>query len=72
MPNLKFNRAIIVVIWRVTQFILLVLISADDGSDDLWWEDENEGSDDGFSRASLLNREWQRRHEQFHTVSLLI
>ncbi|KAH7679330.1 Essential protein Yae1 N-terminal protein [Dioscorea alata] len=40
----------------------------DDGSDDLWWEDENEGSDDGFSHASILNREWQRRHKQFHTM----
>ncbi|KAM0948779.1 putative essential protein Yae1 [Dioscorea sansibarensis] len=28
-------------------------------------------SDDGLNHASLLNREWQRRHEQFHTVSFV-
>ncbi|KAJ0980903.1 hypothetical protein J5N97_009158 [Dioscorea zingiberensis] len=39
-----------------------------DDSDDLWCDDGNEASDDGFSHASFLNREWERRHEQFHTM----
>lgn len=31
---------------------------------DSMWDD----SDEMFDKASDLDREWQRRHEQFHTV----
>lgn len=38
-------------------------LEAEDGS--LWG-----GSDDELDRESDLDREWQRRHDQFHTVIL--
>lgn len=42
--------------------------SSEDG-DDLWCEDGScNASDDGFSKASDLDREWKRRHDQFHTI----
>ncbi|XP_010245241.1 PREDICTED: uncharacterized protein LOC104588807 [Nelumbo nucifera] len=37
---------------------------------DLWGEDESlcDGSDNGLNKASELDREWQRRHNEFHTI----
>lgn len=37
-------------------------LGLEDGS--LW-----DGSDDELGKSSDLDREWQRRHDQFHTVS---
>ncbi|KAJ6844556.1 yae1 domain-containing protein 1-like [Iris pallida] len=39
-----------------------------DDSLDFWCEDDV--TDDAFGESSALNREWNRRHEQFHSVSL--
>ncbi|KAF8396216.1 hypothetical protein HHK36_017829 [Tetracentron sinense] len=43
--------------------------SYDSGGDDLWCEDDSlcDGPNEALE-ASDLNREWQRRHNQFHTI----
>lgn len=46
-------------------------LSLDDGS---VWDGSDEGSlwdgsDEKLGKSSDLDREWQRRHDQFHTVS---
>ena len=47
---------------------------SDSNGDVLWYEDASlwDGSDEGLAKASELDREWERRHDQFHTVSLPI
>ena len=50
-----------------------IVVSDSDG-DNLGHEDGSlwDGSDDGVDKVSDLDREWQRRHDQFHTVIFII
>lgn len=38
--------------------------------DDLWYEDEASDSTEKLEKSSDMDREWQKRREQFHTVTL--
>ena len=52
----------------ITAFLICCFIS--DGKDDEWCEDELSwnGSDGELDPSSDLDREWQRRKKQFHSV----
>ncbi|XP_058107132.1 uncharacterized protein LOC131250807 isoform X2 [Magnolia sinica] len=43
----------------------------DNDGDDVWGEDGSfyNVSDDGSGKTSDLDREWERRHNQFHTMA---
>lgn len=53
---------------------LIQYFVSDSDGDAFWHEDVSlwDGSDEDLAKASDLDREWHRRHHQFHTVSLRI
>lgn len=49
----------------------LYVVISDNGSDDCFGEDEiwGDASDDDVNHGTALSREWEWRHNRFHTVS---